>query len=243
MSNNNWEHATITLPSAEVAPLKRALREHVNSVHDKVRAEALAIHAAVGGTRSVEKYMAALVEQGWAGGFLRHDGKVAHLYAPDRPRRLTVAEKDAQDIRGRALNIFAAMGRRGKVWKPTVADVSVQAPRATASTVEFRGAAEGSIVFEGRVVTWDVPSQNHGVEAARESALGRVFFEGLDRVRWTRDTGGFGVGNSEYNEDSFEPGGGANYTTFTYGPRGEARAAQDVGVSVSEYRAWRARRR
>jgi hypothetical protein len=48
--------------------------------------------------------------------------------------------------------------------------------------------------------------------------MGKEFFSRLRRINWTRGSGGTIVGNDEYNSDSYDAGGGANYTKDRFGP-------------------------
>jgi hypothetical protein len=68
-----------------------------------------------------------------------------------------------------------------------------------------------------RTVIWSVYENNHAVENAHNHPTGKEFFRRLNRVEWTRGTGGEIVGNDEYNTDSREAGRGANYVTSRYG--------------------------
>lgn len=77
-----------------------------------------------------------------------------------------------------------------------------------------------------RSVRWDVEENNRAVERAREHPVARAMFQALDRVRWTRGTGGTLVGNDEYNRDSEDEGGGANYVTARYGHSHHGRVAR-----------------
>jgi hypothetical protein len=118
--------------------------------------------------------------------------------------------------------------------QPTVADVSKVIAKATNRTVSFPlfgddGYSEGSISFEGRAVTWDVPENNHAVERARSTEIAGLFFAALNKVAWTRGTGGAMWGNSEYNEGPHGHGRGADYLGDTYGPLGDE-------AKVGEYR-------
>ena len=99
-----------------------------------------------------------------------------------------------------------------------------------------------------RVITWHVSENNHAVDRARESAMGREFFKRMSRVEWTRGTGGEIVGNDEYNQDSRDSGGGANYTKETYRMLSakekaeKARRYNDSLPSYNPYRGWNSRR-
>lgn len=83
--------------------------------------------------------------------------------------------------------------------------------------------SEASVSFDPakRQLVWNVSENNHSVERARESLLGRLFFEQLGRVKWTRGTGGHITGNDEYRREGRGPGEGGNELKETYGPRGD----------------------
>lgn len=217
MTRNGWEHATIILPNAEVAKIKKALREHANQFHADVRAKAVSVHKSIG-TRSVKLYTQKFHDMTWS-------------HEAGRGRRATsVYDEAVKSTAYRVLERMIEDVHRGydndALHVPTVADVDQFAPRATNRTNGFfviglSGFCSATVTFDGRTVTWDVPEGNHNVEGAHASPLALVFFEALDSVKWTRGTGGYGTGNDEYNEDDREYGGGANYMTFTYGPLGE----------------------
>lgn len=65
-----------------------------------------------------------------------------------------------------------------------------------------------------------MPENNHAVDSAHAAPGAIVFFAALGKINFTRNTGGKGIGNNEYSRDSQDEGGGANYTTFGYGPLG-----------------------
>lgn len=228
MSRNDWERGTIILPSAAVAPLKKQLRDFTNRLHADVRARAVRIHKEIR-TTSVTKYRAELTRRSGR----VHGGREAKL------GYLGLVEHLAYDV----LEGICRDAERGgvKLHQATVADVEQIAPKATNRTTVFAvhdqyGCPEASIDFDGRKVTWDVMEGNRNCENARASALGGTFFDALRRVTWTRGSGGVVVGNDEYNEDSKEHGGGANYIVDDFGPLGEAERAYSMGMTPQQYR-------
>ena len=72
-----------------------------------------------------------------------------------------------------------------------------------------------------RTFSWEVWENNRAVDHAHGNYFVKGVFRRLDRVKWTRNTGGYIVGNNEYNKDDDSPGGGANYVSRSYGPLGE----------------------
>ena len=217
MSCNNWEHGSITLPAAAAAPLKKLLREAANKDATAALAEAKAWHAAHR-TRSRATYEHALYEKSWSA--------AASQNTPRYGRANTVPNGTV--LSGRAESVLRAM--------LTMSTNPVTPTRAHADRAGFRiatnrdtrflvmsreGHLAATISFEGRVVTWSVTENNRAVETADASPLAAVFFGALNKVTWTRGTGGVLVGNDEYNQDTREVGGGRNYITRTFGPKGE----------------------
>jgi hypothetical protein len=97
------------------------------------------------------------------------------------------------------------------------------APLSSVSKTRAFHTSELSVTFDdaAKTVTWDVQDNNHAVERARKSFFGQLLFGMLDKVQWTRGSGGKIVGNDEYTRDNRCYGGGANYVTREYGPQME----------------------
>jgi hypothetical protein len=95
---------------------------------------------------------------------------------------------------------------------------------------------EAGISFDSktRTVIWSVAENNHSVDRAHHHPTGREFFKRLDRVVWTRGTGGEIVGNDEYNRDARGSGEASNYVTNRYGV-----AMKEFKQSISAMRSWR----
>ena len=83
---------------------------------------------------------------------------------------------------------------------------------------------DGVIIFSDdstKTVTWIVNENNHAVNYAWESFIGKAFRLALSRISWASKTGGYFTGNNEYNTDNQNFGGGSNYITVRYGGIGE----------------------
>lgn len=232
MSRNEWESGTVVLPTAALTKIKKTVRDQCATFHIDVRGEVGRIHRDVGqGTRSVKTYQQRLDA---ARSTSNRFGASTHTSAYRQTVRAT-AEAVIEAM------LWSTSDKTATVHKPTVAEVAKYAPSVTSKTSTFAvtsadGYPAASISFEGRTVRWSVSENNHAVDHARDSVLATIFFAALDKVTWTRDTGGSIVGNDEYNREADYVGGGGNYITATYGPRGEAARATEMGVTVSRYR-------
>ena len=71
--------------------------------------------------------------------------------------------------------------------------------------------------LEKKSLSFSVDENNRAVERAFEDTFVKYVFRLLDRIDWTRNSGGSIVGNDEYNRDCDYEGGGANYVIKTYG--------------------------
>lgn len=223
LSRYDWERGTITLPTAAVTAVKKAVREASNREHDRVYEAARTWWRAHGAA------------------YARAVARVEELRPAGNSAALTRVWKRQQEIADtlpgdEATHEAIETGVRARRM-PRREDV--HPARATNKTDTFaagRYAGECHISFKGREVTWAVSENNHAREAAHEGAVAQAFFTALARVKWTRGTGGVIVGNDEYNRDADYAGGGANYITATYGPKGEEARAGEMGVTVQKYR-------
>lgn len=195
MSCYEWEHGTITLPSAAVAPLKKALREQHNQKVTAVTAQAKNWHRKHT-TRSRDVYEKRMVSA-------RLDCHVECILR-QMLRRTKSAPVTPTQADAAAARFTRATNRT--TYFPVYDDQGYEA---------------GSITFDGRNVTWSVDENNHAVEHAHDGPTGTLFFSMLERVSFTRGAGGVIVGNDEYTRDDTEPGGGGNYITHRYGPLGK----------------------
>lgn len=235
MSNFEEELGEITLPSAEVAPLKATLRTYLNLLHDKVRERSIELHKSFG-TRSVSRYEDALskirASKQEQDRFVERFGRGYTGFAAPRhfPRARTplrpeaLVTKDLVDsLAERVLwHILGESKRgRGSIHVPTVEDVNRFAPKVTNRTKVFREGSYGYIAFEGRTVTWGVERNNHAVDSARNTNMARLFFDALEMMKWTARTGGVVLYRSEYHDESHDPYGFSDSIRGDFGPLGE----------------------
>lgn len=194
MSCNEWEHGTLALPTAEVAPMRRALNRAHAAQMDRVKG---------------------LLERVWPEvKKLPADQRHRKLWAGDFPAAHTLADDETWNDLGSLF--YASKGR-----KPTAEHWKKAFSAPTTNRTRNWSCGEAAVRLEGRHLTWDVPDNNHAVDHARASWLGQALFAQLARINWTRGSGGYFVGNNEYNQGTSEPGGGGNYLTDTFGPAGD----------------------
>lgn len=118
--------------------------------------------------------------------------------------------------------------KRKRLAKPKKSDPSVKTLVRT--KVKSIGTSDATLYFdhEAKTLTWDVDENNRAVERAGESWLARLLFPALNRIEWTRGSGGKIVGNDEYNRDDRSEWGGGNYVTREFGPEvSKRRKVQD----------------
>ena len=206
MSRNEWEAGTIVLPAKAWPKLKADVRAAYNAHQASRRKLAEEMRRrlvdAAKGKRGFD----------WNGGI----GQVVEAMAHERPAA------DCDSLHDVAFVVLPHDRRKpGGEGGPKAAKAS-DYPDASGATKQL-SLGEAGIGFDEatRSVTWSSGENNHAVERAMAHPVARALFQALRRVEWTRGTGGTIVGNDEYNEDSRQEGGGANYVTKRFGPLGE----------------------
>lgn len=194
MSCYEWESGTLALPAAEVPKMRAAL----NAAHS----------AQVGRVRG-------LLDRLWPELKKLPADKRRRVNMYDPKFRQLASTTDDETMSDLGSLLYASGGR-----KPTAAHWKKALGHPVTNRTSTWRCGEASIELEGRHLTWDVPDNNHAVDHARASWLGQALFDQLAHINWTRGSGGYFVGNNEYNQDTSEPGGGGNYITATYGPAG-----------------------
>lgn len=201
MSKSCWERGEIKLPSAEAVAFRHGLVKFYNEQQVRLFERAVSIHAQLKAAGKGKR------------NFNYYEQFEKIMQGGDWHR--SAIDADGWDELSNALFPYdAKVGReKRKPSAPKKKDFKL----ANLSAKGLPVGHEAGITFSGSTVIWAVSENNHSVERAHEHSMGKEFFRALSRVNWTSRSGGEIVGNDEYNEESRESGGGANYVTARYG--------------------------
>jgi len=215
MSRNEWEKGTLTLPTAAVSAVRKALTDASNLHHDAVLAECLRL---------------------WNGPIAKtSSSKLFRERLETASRSSRLSESVNEDVYF-VMEGLVGYGSNGNPRTPRTSDVEKIAPKANSRTTSFGGGQEWGIGIDGTKLSYYSGDNNHQVERARSHPVVAAMFRALNAVNWTRGSGGVFFGNDEYNRESGGAGSGGNYITSAFGPLGEAEKAADMGVSLEMYR-------
>jgi len=224
MSNYNWARGTITIPTKDYPKVRDALIAYENTRQANLYAIAFKVYEIFKGLkfkRGTDRF--AIAESA---------SDAEHYFgAGNRIDRTFGASFDCEDRRKIALSIFPPQkDEDGKVRWNNKHTTRAQKPKrkdfplANKSTRRFN-APDLTISLDPktRVVSFDGDENNRAQERALEGNLARALFRALDRVTWTRGSGGKIIGNDEYNGDDCSEGGGANYVLHEWSKEKSAR--------------------
>ena len=215
MSCYNWEEGTIKLPSAVyvsfrkeflAAVMAQEAREfdRAHAVIERIRTKALALPKGV------------KLDSGVLGALERPEGNRSEyeLLSAWNIARVVSHDFPAPDP------TQPAWRRPEPIPRNTVKALRKTSLNLSSSKTRAFHAHEASVSFvdAARTVTWSVSENNRAVESARAGFLGRKLFSMLDKVQWTRGSGGEIAGNDEYSREGRGSGEGCNYVTARYGP-------------------------
>lgn len=213
MSCYGWEAGTLKIPTKAWKQLRDGLAAAHNVRQEKLYKAALGLHAKAIEFKKNAKRGTFTVEEAWR--------SIAALL--DKGDQCEIGSDEYYAIK---CSIFGPDNeQKGTILLPKKKDF----PPAVSTKHKQYSADEGAITLnhETNELNWCVPENNHAVERARDSHMGKALFTLLGKVVWTRGTGGEIVGNDEYNEESRESGGGANYVTATYRMKSKAELAAE----------------
>jgi len=200
MSCYEWERGTIIIPTKEWAGFRKGLLEAWNKRQLELLERAVRIHgllkAAVKGKRGSTR------DKALADALKRHVGD-EYSDANEDLRNLLVDSKWEGRVHTRTLK--GVPKKKDLKLFAVSKDADLHLPDASVS-----------LRNKGRTVTWDVGENNHACDHAREHWFAKLLFDRLNRITWTRGTGGKIIGNNEYNRDRDDEGGGGNLLVCEY---------------------------
>lgn len=228
MSRNEWERGTIKLPTSEFPKVRKAVEDADKAAKTKLFEATQQVWKGL--TPKQRRDHGAYDEAIRA--YCFDPARTPSAWDSNPPLRCGLSPQEAEE-----LYHLLGRGQRERTENPNHWGARSDKPRRilrddlewpTNRTTSFSVGGEGSITFDrdASSVTWDVAENNHAVDAARNHPLAGAFFTALDKVTWTRGTGGVLIGNDEYNEEAGREyeGGGGSYFTGGFGPIGAERA-------------------
>jgi hypothetical protein len=237
MGRNEEERGTMVLPSAALAPLRKALVTALNAEQDRIFELAKAVHdrlqqpdPTTGRKETLNAIKAELRKDDWqwwnrAHGLLsdiidKIDGPIQEengwsLRVPTH--RWAQAERDA------AMELLIPYRQKPQDRK-VLTPLKKNLHKLPADTLHFSTRSETTLTIHPatRTVEWEVSRGKNNVRDAHKTTLAKAFFSFLENVKWTRGTGGVFRQSDEYAEDA-AMSHGFNPVTISqhFGPLGE----------------------
>lgn len=215
MAGYEWEQGTIALPSAEYAKVRQAVQQ-ADTAH--------------------KEQVFALTQEFWKGLSRKQQAdprayrQAGHEFIAkqdvDRQREYRYGRSsESEAIRDNLLmDLSEALNLDGRPGENPARVVKADMAFPTNRTTSFNpGYGQMSFDKKAGTVEWYVEENKNAVDKAHSHPVAEAFFDAIDKVAWTRGTGGVFTGNDEYRSDDHSEGGGENYVTSAFGPVGADR--------------------
>ena len=203
MSTYENERGTVKLPTGEFSRIKKDLNSLVKERNEEMFEKATSIYKQI----MIEKKGKRNFDFQTRISQILHPENSSRFYSRTRPE---FNYSECWDIQ----NSLCLRGEDNKVklQKPKKKDFAVK-NKDHFETAELTV----SLDSKNKAVIWNVSENNHAVESAHESWLGRTVIRLLNGVKYTNRTGGEFYGNDEYNRENDGFGGGGAYVTKSFG--------------------------
>jgi len=239
MSCYNSENGKIIIPSAKWAEFRKGLLTLWNAKQETVLADALRAHkaaeAAAKGKRGKVRQDALLLAIAQAcGGTINQWGG---FEARGSGSSWGGGRDDTQYEKWETITHLICDRTDGEVALKTPKKKDLTTFAITQDARIDCGDATVTFTNATKTVGWYVSENNRAVESAHDHWFAKALFAALNKMEWTRGSGGKIIGNDEYNRDSDHEGGGGNYVTFDFHPltkaEKEAKARQNRSYGYS----------
>jgi hypothetical protein len=194
MSTYEWESGTIKIPAKEWSKFRTAIIKASNELQTRGFELAKALYP---------KIKKAKPKNNW-------ESPMESVFEAERISN----EDERYDVVYSLLNTYDQEQRKHVLRRPMKSNLNLL-PTSKSGSVRC-GEACISLDNDSKSVTWDVPENNHACDSARSHSLAKEMFRLLERITWTRGSGGTIIGNDEYNRESDCAGGGGNYVKETF---------------------------
>ena len=241
MSCYEWERGTIKIPSADWARTKSHVRDAMN------RRQAALFEVAERTHKDLVTLLPELKKQLKAATISRYDfdrkiNAVAqkHMQAMEGRQRMGVSlfdEYDANEVIDKVI-VTRDPKTRAEISPKLKKPIKKGFPIA-GNTVNAFTASDCQVFFdnEARTAQWEVYDNNHAVDHARATVLGKSFFEAMEKITWVRGSGGEIYGNNEYNEyeGRSHSGGGGSMTKQIFSAEQQKRDRDAAAAARRSY--------
>lgn len=202
MSRNEWEAGKVFIPNHSWSKIKKALQNAHNHERESVLYKANKLQEEVvlkfKGQKNIEVYD---IEN--------------YLWNTTKEENSTVIQLVLKSLKGTGYQMR-------KITNKMLDEVFPKATNRTIHYGDFGVSSECDVNIDNdkKCIYWNVGENNHAVDDARDSWLGRTLFRELKNIDYgkSKKFGGHFVGNNEINRDD---GDGTNYITAHFGKKGE----------------------
>jgi hypothetical protein len=218
MSRYDWQAGSIKLPSGEWAKFKKNMFDFHNQNLEKdlvlLNELYLAVKAEIKGKRNVKLFDVINEE-------LRKEIATRSHRAIYQGQ--TVLKYDFLVLVGTYDPTNYLIKKDESGTQKLIAPKKSSLPWANSKTEEILIEYHGAIQLDNatKTVKWNIEEGNRAVEDTRNAPMGKWFINAMEKMVWSRGTGGYFTGNDEYNQESANAGGAANYLCDTFGPLGK----------------------
>lgn len=182
MSNNQKERGEVKIPAKEFSVLAKSLVERMKTRQEQLFDKAVSIYNQIKTEKKGKRNFP--ISQ-----------RINEILTPERSRYSFSEPKYEFDYTER-WQISEALVKENKLVKPKKKDFALESK-------EHFSSGELSVRLDKKTKTlhWHVSDNNHSVDEAHESYLGKETMRLLNRVKYTNRTGGYFEGTDEYQAE------------------------------------------
>ena len=186
MSTNQWERGEVKMPTSEFSQLTKNLISAIKERQDELFVKATSVYSQIKLEKKGKRdfNVSSRIDE------ILYPRDNGNGFSWGRSSAPTFDHQERWDIQGSLL-------KNGKLVKPKKTDFTIDSK-------EHFQSNELSVCLDKKTKTlhWRVGDNNHSVDDAHESFLGKTVMRILGRVKFTNRTGGVFEGTDEYRTDA-----------------------------------------